>query len=71
MRLDGSVGSYARKLAAEKAALRIAGVQAVADEFSVTLLPELLLADERIAKAAADALHFIAACSSLIGTVGV
>jgi osmotically-inducible protein OsmY len=58
VRLDGSVGSYTEKLAAEKAALRIAGVQAVADELHVKLLPELLLGDERIAKAAADALHF-------------
>src|SRR5688572_1431425 len=58
VRLDGSVGSYAEKLAAEKAAFRIAGVQAVADELKVNLMPELVWGDERIAKAAADALHF-------------
>ncbi|MEX2283417.1 MAG: BON domain-containing protein [Gemmatimonadota bacterium] len=56
--LAGSVGSFAEKLAAEMAALRVAGVRAIADELAVKLLPDSLIADERIAKAAADALHF-------------
>jgi osmotically-inducible protein OsmY len=58
VRLDGSVGSYAERLAAEKAALRIAGVRAVADDLEVKLYPGLLLGDESIAKAAADAIRF-------------
>ncbi len=58
VRLHGAVGSFAEKLAAEKAALRIGGVQAVVDDLEVKLLPGSMLKDEKIAKAAVDALSF-------------
>src|SRR5262245_13437177 len=54
--LSGNVESYSEKLAAERAALRVAGVQAVANELEVRLPGSSERTDEDIAKAAADAL---------------
>jgi osmotically-inducible protein OsmY len=58
VRLSGEVGSYAEKIAAEKAARRIAGVHAVVDDLNVKLLPGGMLPDEKIAQAAINALVF-------------
>ncbi|MEX2283407.1 MAG: BON domain-containing protein [Gemmatimonadota bacterium] len=58
VRLSGAVNSYAAKLAAEKAAHRIFGVQAVVEDIEVKPLPGFLMADERIATAAVDALRY-------------
>jgi osmotically-inducible protein OsmY len=58
VRLSGEVGSYAERLAAEKAALRIMGVQAVVEDLKVRLLPGLMQSDELIAKSAIDALRY-------------
>ena len=54
--LSGNVESYSEKLAAERAALRVAGVKAVANELEVRLPSSSERTDEDIAKAAADAL---------------
>ncbi|MER3438445.1 MAG: ornithine aminotransferase, partial [Chloroflexota bacterium] len=53
--LTGWVDSYAKKLAAERAALRVAGVRAVANDISVKGLTTRT--DTDIAKAVADALE--------------
>jgi osmotically-inducible protein OsmY len=58
VRLSGDVGSFAEKLAAEKAARRIFGVKAVVEDLAVKLLPGHMLPDEKIAKAAVDVLDF-------------
>jgi osmotically-inducible protein OsmY len=57
VRLSGEVGSYAEKLAAEKATRRIAGVQAVVENLKVKLLPGLMQSDELIARDAINALR--------------
>jgi osmotically-inducible protein OsmY len=54
--LTGHVSSYAEKYAAEKAAKRVYGVQAVANEIDVKLPGSSQLTDEDIAKACVNAL---------------
>jgi osmotically-inducible protein OsmY len=56
--LSGHVGSYAEKLAAEKAARRIAGVKAVVDDLDVRYLPERMRNDAAIAQAAVNAFRW-------------
>jgi osmotically-inducible protein OsmY len=54
--LSGHVPSYAEKYCAEKAAKRVYGVKAVADELDVKLAGSLRCTDEDIAQACIDAL---------------
>lgn len=54
--LTGTVDSYAKKWAAERAALRVRGVKAVVNEIEVRLPEKDQLSDEGIAEAAARAL---------------
>ena len=56
--LTGSVESYAEKLAAERASLRVVGVKAVANELEVRLPGSSQRTDEDIARAAANALDW-------------
>jgi osmotically-inducible protein OsmY len=56
--LNGYVPSYGEKYAAEKAAFRVAGVKAVAEEINVKLPGSSIKTDADIAKAAADALEW-------------
>lgn len=56
--LDGEVGSYAEKVAAERAAMRVAGVQAVASEIKVVPTPANSRSDEDIARAAMHGLNW-------------
>ena len=56
--LIGPVESYSEKLAAERAALRVAGVKAVANDLEVRLPSSSERTDEDIAKAAANALDW-------------
>ena len=56
--LTGSVESYSEKLAAERAALRVSGVKAVANDLEVRLPKSSERTDEDIAKAAANALDW-------------
>lgn len=58
--LTGFVGSYNEKLAAEKAALRVEGVKAVAQEIQVKLAGSLMRTDEDIAEAALNRLKWAA-----------
>jgi osmotically-inducible protein OsmY len=58
VRLHGSVPSFAEKIAAEKACRRILGVEAIVDDLEVRFKPGFVVKDERIAKAAIDALKF-------------
>jgi len=53
--LTGSVANYAQRLAAERAAQRVAGVQAVADELTVALPALHQRTDADIARAVANA----------------
>ncbi|MYM76314.1 BON domain-containing protein, partial [Duganella sp. FT134W] len=55
--LSGFVRSYAQKVAAERAAQRVAGVVGVADELEVRLAGEARL-DADIAREAASALRY-------------
>jgi osmotically-inducible protein OsmY len=50
--LTGHVASYAEKLAAERAARRIAGVRAIAEEIEVRYVSEKKTADDQIAERA-------------------
>lgn len=52
--LNGFVKSYAEKIAAERAAMRVAGVKAVADEIKVRFASDSKLADHEIAKRILD-----------------
>jgi osmotically-inducible protein OsmY len=54
--LTGHVATYAEKMAAGRAAARVAGVQAVANDLEVGLPPEDQRSDEEIARAVANAL---------------
>ena len=54
--LSGHVESYAEKLAAEKAARRIRGVRAIADEIKVRFADEKKTADDEIARRAVNLL---------------
>lgn len=56
--LTGFVPSFGEKYAAEKAAFRVAGVRAVAEEIEVKLPGSSIRSDADIAKAAADALEW-------------
>jgi osmotically-inducible protein OsmY len=57
--LRGSVGSYAEKVAAERAAERVAGVRAVAQEVEVHLPTAVELSDQALAGRAANALDWV------------
>jgi osmotically-inducible protein OsmY len=54
--LTGKADTYAQKFAAERAVERVAGVRAIADDLSVTLLGVYERTDSDIARAAANAL---------------
>jgi osmotically-inducible protein OsmY len=54
--LTGHVTTYAEKIAAGRAAARVTGVQAVANDIEVGLPPEDQRSDEEIARAVANAL---------------
>jgi osmotically-inducible protein OsmY len=54
--LTGHVNSYAEKMAAARAAMRVAGVKAVVNELEVGLLPADERTDEEIARSVANAL---------------
>jgi osmotically-inducible protein OsmY len=54
--LTGNVDSYAKKMAAERAAHRVKGVKAVAEEIEVRLAFDIKRPDEDIAEAAIDRL---------------
>ena len=56
--LRGSVGSYAQKVAAERATLRVYGVKAVANDVSVRLVSDDERTDTDIAQAALAALKW-------------
>jgi len=56
--LSGEVDSYAKKMAAEKAAKRVSGVKAVAEDIIVKYSSSLDKSDTDIAKAAVDALKW-------------
>ncbi len=56
--LSGYVGSYDQKVTAEKAAMRVYGIKAVAGEIKVRVSGLLKRTDEDIAHAAADALSW-------------
>jgi osmotically-inducible protein OsmY len=56
--LSGHVSSYAQKRAAEDAARRVRGVEAVAEEIEVRLPFEAKRADDQIAAAALQRLHW-------------
>jgi osmotically-inducible protein OsmY len=54
--LTGRVATYAEKMAAARAAARVTGVKAVANELEVGLLPADRRSDEEIARSVANAL---------------
>ena len=56
--LSGHVDSYAKKVAAERAVKRVAGVTAVAEEIKVTLADTYKRTDEDIARAASNILQW-------------
>ena len=56
--LTGSVSSYADKLAAERAARRVFGVRAIAQEIEIRLPSDKKTGDDEIAKRAADILKW-------------
>jgi osmotically-inducible protein OsmY len=56
--LTGFVTSYAEKLAAERAARRVKGVQAIAEEIEVRLPSDTKRADDEIAARAVNILHW-------------
>ncbi len=56
--LTGSVDTYPKKWEAQKAALRVSGVKAVANEIEVKLTTSSRRADEEIARAASNALEW-------------
>lgn len=56
--LTGTIDSYAKKIAAEKAVKSVKGVRAVADDIEVKYGSEYKKSDKEIAKAAADALKW-------------
>lgn len=64
--LSGFVPSFADKYAAEKAAFRVAGVKAVAEEIEVKLPGTSMRSDQEIAKAAADAVRWNVSLPSTI-----
>ena len=56
--LSGVVGSYADKYAAERAAQRVSGVKAIAEDLKVQLIPTFRRSDADIAHAAVTALKW-------------
>lgn len=56
--LSGEVDSYSKKIAVEKAAKRVSGVKAVAEDIIVTYPSSLDKSDTEIAKAAVEALEW-------------
>lgn len=58
--LSGHVGSYAEKLAAERAVKRVKGVRAIAQEIEVRYPNDLKTADDEIAKRAVNILRWSA-----------
>jgi osmotically-inducible protein OsmY len=56
--LTGTVDSYAKKMAAEKAVKAVKGVRAVAEDIEVKYGTEYKKSDKEIAKAAADAIKW-------------
>ncbi len=58
--LTGHVGSYVEKLAAEKAARRVRGVRAIADQIKVRFDEDKKTADDEIARRAVNILHWSA-----------
>ena len=54
--LTGKVSNLAQKYAAARAAIRVSGVRAVANEMEVALLPADIRTDEDIARSAVNAL---------------
>ena len=56
--LDGEVGSFIEKWVAERAALRVSSVKAVASEIKVELSPAATRTDEDIARAAVERLDW-------------
>src|SRR6476469_8160034 len=54
--LTGHVGSYAEKIAAERATQRVRGVRAIAQEIQVRYPSDKKTSDDEIAKRAADTL---------------
>ena len=56
--LTGHVSTYAEKLAADRAAKRVSGVRAVAQEITVRYLGEKKLSDDEIAKRALNILRW-------------
>ena len=56
--LSGQVDSYMKKLAAEQAAKRVAGVKAIAEDIQVGVSPELRKSDTEIAEAVLNALKW-------------
>lgn len=56
--LSGHVNSYIKKVAAEKAAKRVAGVKAVAEDIQVGISPSFIKSDTEIAEAVLNALKW-------------
>jgi osmotically-inducible protein OsmY len=56
--LSGQVDSFSKKLAAEKAAKKVAGVKAVAEDIQVGISPSFLKTDAEIAEAVLNALKW-------------
>lgn len=56
--LSGQVDSYSKKIIAEKAAKRVSGVRAVAEDIQVGVLPGLRKTDTEIAEAVLNALRW-------------
>jgi hypothetical protein len=56
--LNGYVKTYAEKIAAERAAMRVEGVKAVADEVKVRFASDSKLADHKIAKRILDLFRY-------------
>lgn len=56
--LSGHVETYGQKSAAERAAGRVRGVKAIAEEIEVRLAPNILRSDEEIAAAAVNRLEW-------------
>jgi osmotically-inducible protein OsmY len=61
--LRGNVGSYTEKIAAERVALRVYGVKAVANDLVVRLVSDYQKTDTEIAQAAVNALKWHTACA--------
>lgn len=56
--LSGKVDTYLKKLTAEKAAKRVAGVKAIAEDIQVGIIPGLRKTDAEIAEAVLNALQW-------------